>query len=533
MPSHENMHPVEGFELILAMLLAVLALHWLAVRLRWPPSIAFLLGGGALAFLPGFPAIQIDPELVLVLFLPPLLMDGAWNTALARFRRHLVGILSLAIGAVVFTTVFVAAATHWLIPSLPWAACAALGAIVAPPDAVSARSVLQRVELPRRISTLLEGESLLNDAAGIVIFRFAVAVAVGGQFDLGAAMGRFFVVAVGGVLVGLAIGRLWIAIGRRLRDNQLLVITSVMVSWIAYVCGDAIGVSGVIATVTAGLVLGWQQHVIFSAETRVRGVSLWETLIFLFEAMVFMLIGFSLRGVLERAGGLEHVIATMLLPLSAVIVVLIVSRFLWLHLVDLILGLLTRMGIGKDAPLGHRARFVMGWAGMRGVVTLAVALSLPEAMPGRDFMLVCAFAVILVTVIAQGATLGFVIQRTGLRRTDDDAPPMGLHEAELAVARAQLIAVENLAKDSGGAVLHPQLLERYTRRTTVRETFDGTAEDRTAAIAAHFDIIIAAARAGRDELVRLHRAHRIDDDTLHDLERDLDLEELGAIYQKG
>ena len=527
------MHPVETFELVIGMLAAILMLHWLAQRLRWPPSVALLIGGGALAFIPGIPAVHLDPDLVLVLFLPPLLMDGAWNTALARFRRHLVGILALAVGAVVFTTLVVAVVIHWLMPSLPWAACAALGAIVSPPDAVSARAVLQRVELPRRLSTLLEGESLLNDATGLVIFRFSVAAAMGDVFDPAAALGRFALLAAGGVGVGLAIGLLWVTVARRLTDELLLVVTSALVGWIAYMTGEAMQVSGVIATVTAGLVMGWQQHVIFSAAVRLKGTSFWQVMVFLFEASVFVLIGFSLRDILERAGGVERVLADMAVPLLAIVVSLTLARLAWIWGSDMLLRVLTAAGVGREAPLGRPAALVMGWAGMRGVVTLAVALTLPDAMPGRDFMLLTAFTVILVTVLVQGSTLGLVIRWTGLRRTEEDAPAMGLFAAETVLAKAKLAAVERHARDPDGTVIHPRLLEQYTRRVSLAVDYTGTPAQRTDAIEAHYGIILAAVEAARAELVRLHRAHQIDDETLHNLERDLDLEELGALSLKG
>lgn len=187
------MEPTHLFELVIAMFLAIIALHYAAHRLGLPPSVALLTGGALLAFVPGLPAISVDPELVLVIFLPPLLMDGAWAIALARLRRHMIGIASLAVGAVLFTCAVVAVVAHLIFPSLPWAACAALGAIVAPPDAVSARAVLERVRLPRRLQILLEGESLLNDASGLVLFRFAVAAAATGAFSAGEAIGSFFV----------------------------------------------------------------------------------------------------------------------------------------------------------------------------------------------------------------------------------------------------------------------------------------------------------------------------------------------------
>lgn len=522
------MHPAETFELLLGMLGAILALYWLAERLRWPPSVALLVGGGALAFIPGVPLVSLDPGLVLVLFLPPLLDDGAWKTEISRFRRHLPGILSLAIGAVVFSTLVVAWVAHRVMPSLPWAGCAALGAIVSPPDAISARAVLQRVQLPRRLSTLLEGESLLNDATGLVIFRFAVAATMGAEFEAGAAIGRFVLLVTGGIAVGLATGALWSFLVRRLRDDVLIVVVTVLSSWAGYVVAEAIGVSGVIAVVTGGLVLGWRQHVVFSAATRLRGSSFWQVLIFLLEASVFILIGLSLRDVLVRAGGIEAVLGGLAVPLLAIVLALTLARFAWIFASDAVVAGLRTLGIGRDRPLGAACATVMGWAGMRGVVTLAAALTLPAAFPGRDFILLAAFGVILVTVVVQGSTLGLLIRLSGVGRSQDDEPPLDLLAAERAMMTAQLKAVERLVRDEEGNVVHPQLLRRYTARATVSENFTGTAEERTQAIASHFDVIIGAVRAGREELVMLHRTGRIDDEALRSLELDLDLEELGA-----
>ncbi|MES2337115.1 MAG: Na+/H+ antiporter [Pseudomonadota bacterium] len=527
------MHPVANFELIIAMFIAVLGLHYAARRLSLPPAVALLVGGGALAFLPGLPTIAIDPELVLVLFLPPLLMDGAWFTALAPFRRHMAGILSLAIGAVFFSAAIVALVTKLLLPTLPWAACVALGAILSPPDAVSARAVLQRVKLPRRLTTLLEGESLLNDAAGLVLFRFAVAAVVTGTFSLAAATGNFFVLVAGGLAVGGAIGAVWVLVLRRLGDEHLMIAATVLTCWCAYIAGETLHVSGVIATVAAGLVCGWYQHVVFTASVRIRAIAFWQVLVFLLEAAVFMLIGFSLRGVLERVGGASVVMDTMATPVMVIVAAVVIGRFLWVFGQDVLLIGLRRLGWRRACPIGPRAALVMSWAGMRGVVTLAVALSFPETMPGRDLMLVAAFAVIFVTVLVQGLSLGFVIRIARPPEDEGALPALDLNAAEGAVFAAQLRAVEARAHGDDGTLLHPQLLRRYRTRATVADAFDGTPQERTLAIASHFDVVIAAVDAGREELVRLHRAGRIDDETLHDLERDLDLEELAAAAAKG
>ncbi|MET0280632.1 MAG: cation:proton antiporter, partial [Steroidobacteraceae bacterium] len=339
------MEGVQLFELVIAMLLAIIALHFLANRFGLPPSVALLSGGALLAFAPGLPVISLDPELVLVIFLPPLLLDGAWFIPLRHLKTHLIGILSLAIGAVVFTTVVVAVVVHALMPALPWAACAALGAVVAPPDAVSARAVLQRVNLPQRVAILLEGESLLNDATGLVLFRFAVAAAVTGTFSTFDALGSFMLLALGGAAVGGVVGAVWYLVLKRLKDEYLAIASSVLVAWAAYLLAETLHVSGVVATVVAGLICGWHQHVVLSAAIRMRGTSFWTVLIFLLEASVFMLIGSSLRGVIERVGGMHVVIQEMAAPIGLIVLALTLARFAWVFGSDGVIALQRKLGI--------------------------------------------------------------------------------------------------------------------------------------------------------------------------------------------
>lgn len=526
------MDPTHLFELAIVMVMAIIALHWAAHRLKLPPSLALLAGGAALAFTPGLPTFAVNPELVLVVFLPPLLMDGAWSIPVARLRRHMVGIGSLAVGAVVFTCAAVAVTTHLLFPDLPWAACAALGAIVAPPDAVASRAVLQRVKLPRRLQILLEGESLLNDASGLVLFRFAIAAGVTGAFSLIEGVGSFFVLAIGGAAVGLAAGFAWVKLVRRLGDEYLMIAATVLLGWMAYLLGELLHVSGVIAAVTAGLIASWHQHTVFTASTRMRGTSFWTVMIFLMEAAVFVLIGFSLRGVVERGGGFGVVVATMGLPMLAVLATIVLARFAWVFSGDLVLRTLRALRLTRAEPLGLGGATVLSWAGIRGVVTLALALSVPEGFPGRDLILVTAFAVIFGTVLLQGTTLGHVIGWARLSEPDAEKPRMNMSEAEAAMAQAQVAVVERLAYDGQGELIHPMLLERYRRRATAIVDYVARTEHYTPLLHAHFDVVLEAVAAGRGELLRLHRAGDIEDETLWELERDLDLEELAAISAK-
>lgn len=525
------MHAVQIFELVLTLLALVLALHWVALKLRWPPATVLLIGGGALAFVPGLPAFALDPELALVLFLPPMLVDGAFYTPLVRFRRQLPGILSLAVGAVVFTTLAVGVVTHWLMPQLPWAACFALGAIVSPPDAVSARAVLKGVTLPRRLTTLLEGESLLNDATGLILFRFAVAATLTGVFDAGAAVLDFAVLAIGGALIGAAVGAAWVIVAKKLKDRMLTILATILLSWVAYLAGETVHVSGVIAAVVAGLVQGWYQHTVVSAAVRLQVRSTNETLGFVLEALVFILIGFSLRGVVDRAGGAEA-LWPMAQVVLAVVATVTAARFVWIFGSDSLAALARRAGFKRVAPLGWRQGATLGWAGMRGVVTLAIALTLPLDMPGRDLMLVCAFAVIFATVIVQGSSLGWLIRQV---RPVDQEPPAAvpMAGAEVAIARARAAVIEELAVGPDGAVLHPLLLERQRKQLEFMEHYAADAETVLENLQPSFDIGLTAHAAGRAELVRLHRAGLIEDEVLHNLERDLDVEEMGIIFQRG
>lgn len=524
------MEPTHLFELAIAMVVAIIALHYAAHRLKLPPTVALLAGGASLAFVPGLPAIAVDPELVLVIFLPPLLMDGAWAIPVARLRRHLPGVTALAVGAVVFTAVVVAVAAHLLFPALPWAACAVLGAVVSPPDAIAARAVLQRVTLPRRLQILLEGESLLNDASGLVLFRFAVAAGITGAFNAVEAVASFLVLALGGALVGATVGLAWVKLVRRLGDEYLIVAATVLLSWTSYMLGEFLHVSGVIATVVTGLVASWHQHTVLTASMRMRGSSFWTVMIFLMEAAVFVLIGLSLRDVVERGGGFGVVLTAYGLPMLGILAALIAARFAWVFGSDALIRLLNAAGLEGATPLGGGGATVLSWAGARGVVTLALALSVPATFPGRDIILVTSFAVIVGTVLVQGTTLGHVISWAKLKEAD--RARLTMSQAEAAMAQAQLKTVRGLAYDREGALIHPMLLERYERRATAIVDYAERTDHYTPVLQAHFDVVLEAVASGRRELIRLHRAGEIDDETLQELERDLDLEELSALSAK-
>jgi CPA1 family monovalent cation:H+ antiporter len=517
-----------GFKLILLSLVVMIALQLVARRLDLPPAAALLIGGIGMAFIPGLPAIELDPEFILIVFLPPLLMDGAYQSSWDEMRRNLVAILLLAIGAVLFTTVAVGLAVHWVVPSLPWGACFALGAIVSPPDAVAAKAVLERLSLPRRLMLLLEGESLLNDATGLVLVRFAVAAALTGLFSIGQATAEFAILAIGGAAVGIAFGYAVVKILRVLKDEYLIITATMLASWTSYLLGEAVGVSGVISTVLCGMTIGWFQHEVLSAAVRLRGTAFWRVVIFLLEALVFMLIGLSLRGVITRLGGAGDALMEIGPAVAAVLGAVVLSRFVWVFGTEALKGL--RPGATRD----WRAATVIGWAGMRGVVTLAIALSMPEDLPGRDLILVASFAVILGTVLVQGTTIGWLIRRIDLdRRSIRDARHISEPQAWSRLINAQFDAIEPLVRNADGEVIHPRLLEQFTYRKQMAGTLGNREDFPREQLAAHFDVVLAAVAAGRKELLRLHRSGAIHDKLMHEMERDLDLQEIAALHALG
>jgi monovalent cation/hydrogen antiporter len=523
------MTPSHRFELILALLAAVLLLEVLARRMRLPPSAALVLGGLVLALIPGVPSFELDPDLTLLLFLPPLLFESAYFTVWRDFRANFRIIMQLAVGAVAFTTLVVGVVAHLVVPSLPWAACFALGAIVSPPDAVAAKAVLQGLPLPPRVTTLLEGESLVNDAAGLVLFRFAIAAGLTGTFNAGEAVGTFFLLAVGGVAAGFVFGHLVAFLLTRLRDSHLTIVASFLAAWASYMLGDLLHVSGVLSTVTAGLVMGWKQHDIMSAKTRTQASAVWGVIVFALESLIFVLIGLSLRGVLTRLSDGGIGLGSLLPQIGYITLAMVVARFLWIFPATYVPRFLFA-GLRRRDPYPPVAvPFVMSWAGMRGVVSLAVALSVPDGFPGRDFILATTLAVILISILVQGTTLvplirvlrlgSFVVKRKA---------SLSEAEARVQMLRASLAAIEIYSAGDGGEARHPRLVEQYRRRVTMATQYLETHGEFSAKRLDHYTAVLIANRSARSEVLNLHRTGKIHDSVLHTLEAELDLEEISA-----
>ena len=523
------MSDVGRYEFFLFIVSVILALELLARRLKLPPAAAFILGGTGLALMPSVPNIAIDPDLVMLVFLPPLLMSSAWFTAWREFRENLPGILLLAIGTTTFTTAAVGIAAHVMVPSVPWAVCFTFGAIVSPPDAIAAEAALERLCLPGRVTALLQGESLLNDATGLVLFRFAVAAALTGVFQPLAAAGTFCLVSIGGLAVGLIAGTGGLYVIRRLRDSDVAITATVLLSEAVYIAADRLEVSGVLATVTTGLVLGWHQHTDFDAGTRLRSQAFWKVLVFLLESVLFILIGLSLRGVLSRMKATPNAAHDLLLPVAVMLAVMIGSRFVWLYGSDGIAVILHRLRPTRFSPASPAISTIMGWAGMRGVVTLTAALSLPENFPGRDLALICAFASILVTVLLQGLTLEPLINLLKISGASElRVIRSNENMAWIRVAEAQLRAIEQASHQSGGTERHPRLLEQYRYRLRMAQQYAKDTDTHRPEEIAHYQAVLDAIVAGRDEILALHRTGRIHDKVLREMEEAMDMQEIVA-----
>ena len=405
--------PVPSLDAILALLVTIGITTLVSPRLRLPLPIGLTLAGLALALLPGLPHPRLDPGLVLLVLLPPLLYADAFNTSWHDFVRWLRPILMLAIGLVSFTILAVGLATRWLFPELPWVACFALGAILSPTDTVATQAVLERLRIPRRTTAILGGESLVNDATGLMGVQICVALLFTGSFELGTIAGRFAWVTGGGIAIGLAVGTVFAALNRRVGEASALFVLSLISPYLAALLGLKLGVSGVLAVVVAGFFVAWRIHHV-PPQSRALLYSVWSQLVFVANALCFLYIGLEVPALL-RAGNMD--VSQALIGALGVTLVVILARLAWIFpagYLPLYYSRRLREREGGYPPV--RNVVVVGWCGVRGSVSLAAALTLPAAVadgrpfPGRDEIVFVTLVVVLVTLFAMGLTLGPLVR---------------------------------------------------------------------------------------------------------------------------
>ncbi|MER9754510.1 cation:proton antiporter [Mesorhizobium sp. M0166] len=502
------------FELTLVLLLIAVALTALSRRLQIPYPSLLALAGAGIAFLPFAPTIEIDPELALALFIAPVLLDAAYDTSLRDLNRYKVSLILLALGAVIFTTVTVAL-VGWTMAGLPIAAAIALGAIVAPPDAVAAAAVLGQFKVPHRITAILEGESLLNDATALLIYRMSVSAAAG-SILLSSAVPMILLSTVGSLAAGYVLGRLSLAILGRIDDPASGTVVQFASTFGVWILADRIGLSAIITIVVYAMTIARTSPRRMPARNRVSSYSVWETAVFVLNVLAFVLMGLQARSIVGRLA--EQGQSEAFVFALAVLAVVIVSRLVWVLGCGAILRGLARLGDEdrrKDAPT-FRGGVLIGWCGMRGLVTLAAAFALPADFPGRDPIVLAAFTVVLGTLVLQGVSLKplLLLLNLDLDRTVDRE----VAQARVAIMQAALDVLSGKTSSAAGAVR-----EQYAAQRAIAEN----PEDAQAAT--EYDRLrLYAIKSQRDALERLRIDGTIGDEAYHRLEEEIDWSELAA-----
>jgi monovalent cation/hydrogen antiporter len=518
------------FQIFLILLAVLAGTALLARRINVAPAILLLLAGIALAFVPGMPTVELPPELVLLVFLPPLIYSASVAMSWREFKSNLRPIILLSVGCVIFTAFAVATATHYLI-GLPWGVGFLLGAIVAPPDVVAPLAIARKLGMPRRILVVLEGEGLANDATALILYRFAVAAISTGLFSLPKATGTFAVIVVGEILFGVAVGWLSLRARHRARDPQVEITLSLITPYLAFWVPEHLGGSGVIATVACGLYISWNGPLLISSATRLQGIFFWDLVIYLVEGSLFLLTGFQMRLLFEKSKAFP--LQEILFATALVAIIVIVARFAWVYPATYLPRLISRRIRERDPPPSWQTVFVVAFTGVRGAVSLAAALALPLALPSgegfphRDMILFVAFGVIFITLVGLGLGLPAVVRWLGVAK-DGRSEHVAEHEAEIVARREALdAALKSLDAITDDRELSDEVVKLLRARHEIRanqlpNSLDPGAHDITAAGTALTRELIAAERKFIHVLLR---DGKITDETRRRIERDLDLEE--------
>ncbi|ESY79075.1 sodium:proton antiporter [Mesorhizobium sp. LNHC221B00] len=502
------------FELTLVLLLAAVALTALSRRLEIPYPSLLALAGVAIAFVPGAPTIEIDPELALALFIAPVLLDAAYDTSLRDLKRYRLSLALLALGAVVFTTAVVAF-VGWRMAGLPIAAAIALGAIVAPPDAVAASAVLSQFKVPHRITAILQGESLLNDATALLIYRLAVSAALG-SIMLSNAIPTILLGTIGSLIAGYLFGRISLLTLTRIEDAASSTVVQFAGTFGVWILADRLGLSAIITIVVYAMTIARTAPRRMSARRRVSTYSVWESAVFVLNVLAFVLMGLQARSIVGRLSGEGQ--GDAFLFAATVLAVVIVARLVWVASYIAIIRWFARFGgedRKRDLPT-FGGGVLVGWCGMRGLVTLVVAIALPANFPGRDPIVLAAFAVVLGTLVLQGMTLKPLLRMLDFER--DTTIDREVAQARVAIMQAALDVLSR--KTSAAAAV---VREQYEAERLVAEN----PEDAQAAT--EYDRLrLYAINRQRDTLEELRSNGTIGDEAYHRLEEEIDWSELAA-----
>ncbi len=518
--------------IILSLLFTISMLTILSGKLKISYPIFLVVAGLLISLIPGIPAITLEPEFVFLIFLPPLLYAAAWNTSWTDFWKQKRAIGLLSFGLVIFTSALVAIVSHWLIPDFPLAYGFLLGGIISPPDAVAATSVLQGLKVPKRVVTILEGESLVNDASSLIVFRFALLAITTGQFEFGKASQEFFMVVFMGILIGLAIALIVYAIHKYFPttseiDGAITLITPYMM----YIAAEHFHYSGVLSVVSGGLFLTYRSQDFFSYETRISVSGLWSTLIFLFNGFVFILIGLQLPSVLAGLG--NNSIGEAIGYGLIISVLTIIIRIVWVVPGAYLPRILLKSVREQETRPGWQTVFIVAWSGMRGVVSLASALSVPlllnggQAFPHRNLILFITFVVILVTLVLQGLSLKPLIRILKVEVNEETEKEQVL---SMRVKMAEAVLAHLDTNYNEHIELHDtfkRVKERYTRMIEIakrRLDHDDSMED-AGFLPLYREMLIELVHVRRLELKKMRYSKLFSDELIREREWELDLEE--------
>ena len=515
---------------LLALLIALAALLVLAPALRTPYPILLVVGGLVLGFVPGIPEISLPPDLVLVAILPPLLYSAAFYTSLRDLRQNVVQISLLAIGLVTATTASVAVVAHELITGVGWGPAFVLGAIVSPTDPLASTQIARRLGVPRRIVAIVEGESLVNDGTALVLYRVGVVAVVTGGYSLWEAGLRFVGTAAGGVAVGLVVGFLIAAVRRRIDNPPVEVTIALLSGYFGYLPAAALGVSGVLSAVTVGVYMGWRTPELTSVQTRLDGAAMWQIFTFVVNALLFALVGLQLNHILDSLSGRSP--GELLADAAMVAVTVILARIIWIFPFTYEPWVLWGRRPDRDPAPPWQRPAVVAWMGLRGAVTLAAALAMPltthagDPFPNRPLIIYLAFSVIVATLVFQGLTLPAVIRLLGVEDDGLDTKEENkarIHAADAAIARLDELLDEDWVRPETAERLRGLMgfrRDRFAARFTPED--DGAIEEQSQAYQRLRRELLNAERAA---VLELRRQGRINDDVMHRVTRDLDLED--------
>ncbi len=535
---------MEKFRIVIFILAVLISLSALIEKIKLPNPIFLVLAGLAIGFIPGLPDLAIDPDIIFLVFLPPLLYHAAFRTSWHDFKADIRPITALGVSLVFYTMVGVAFTAHYFIPGFSWPLAFLLGAIISPPDAVATTSIIKGLGLNKRVITVLEGESLVNDASALITYRYALAAVTTGSFVLWKAGVQFFLIAGGGILIGVVIGYVLVFAHKKINNNPVVETSlTLLTPFLSYLAAEQVHASGILAVVSTGLVISWRSPEIFSYQTRMRTRVVWDTLIFLLNGFVFILIGLQLPAILKQLANytLMQLIGYGMIISLATIVIRIVWIFASVYLAKLFKRKKVKQdngSAGKDDEANWKNVLIISWTGTRGIISLAAALALPLTLykgtvfPQRPLLLFLSFVVIFITLVVQGLSLPLLIRLLGVKPGSNENKDA--KELQLYIVNNTMHFIDEEYSTGHGIAFKDQLKKKYeniaktlTREIRMHRRNEKQDEQLPVVIVSPVqEAQLAIGKFQRELLIKLHKEGTFSDTAIKQAERDMDIDDL-------